>query len=140
MTIIAVSGGREYNDANTLFNVMDSVHAIYKISLVIQGECHVGHGGADNMTRLWAKSRQINCLSVPAKSNKHGWPAAGPKRNEEMADLCFPDFRLSPDYWLLFPGGRGTESARNIAKANAVEVLEWHAFTAALATGEGVKS
>ncbi len=131
MTILAVSGSRDYADRTTLFNVMDSVHAIYRLFLVIQGECHVGHGGADELTRLWAKSRQINCLSVPAKSNLYGWPAAGPKRNEEMADLCFPDFRLSPDYWLLFPGGRGTESAKNIAKASAIEVLEWHTFTGA---------
>lgn len=131
MTILAVSGGRDYNDVRTLSNVLDSVHAIYKIRLLIQGECHVGNGGADEMTRLWAKARQINCLSVPAKSNLFGWPAAGPKRNEEMADFCFPDFRISPEYWLLFPGGRGTESARNIAKANAIEVLEWQAFVGA---------
>ncbi len=131
MTIIAVSGGRDYNDAHTLSNVMDSVHAIYNLWLVIQGECHVGNGGADNMVRLWAKAREINCLSIPAKPNKYGWPAAGPKRNEEMADLCFPDFRLSPDYWLLFPGGRGTKSAENIARANGIEVLEWHRFVGA---------
>jgi hypothetical protein len=131
MTVIAVSGGRDYKDRTTLFNVMDSVHAIYNVFLVIQGECHVGDGGADELARLWAKAREINCLSIPAKPNRYGWPAAGPKRNEEMADLCMSDFRISPDYWLIFPGGRGTKSAENIARANAIEVLEWHRFVGA---------
>lgn len=113
--VVAVSGGRDYWNKDLIYRVLDETHAEIPITLLIEGECP--DGGADEVSRLWAKAREVNYMGVPPKVKRYGWPAAGPKRNHEMADM-------KPDLWVLFPGGRGTDSARKIAKACGIERLE----------------
>lgn len=115
--VVAVSGGRSYNDAAKVFAVLDAIHKERCITLLIQGECPVGDGGADELARRWAISRQVNYVGVPPKVRRHGWPSAGPKRNEEMATF-------HPALWVLFPGNNGTANAKQIAEANGIEVIE----------------
>jgi hypothetical protein len=115
--IVAVSGGRYYRDMETAWSVLDTVHRERGIRLLVQGACPVEDGGADELARRWAISRQVNCVSIPPKIKQYGWPSAGPKRNEEMA-------RLKPSLWILFPGNRGTASARQIATREGIQILE----------------
>lgn len=115
--IVAVSGGREYRDAVSLYFWLDHIHKLVDITLLIQGQCPVGDGGCDELARRWAESRQVNCLSVPPKVAKHRWPAAGPKRNEEIA-------RMHPRLWVFFPGGAGTDNARKVAKTYSIKPFE----------------
>lgn len=115
--IVAISGGRYYRDKETAWSVLDKVHQERGIRLLIQGECPVEDGGADELARRWAISRQVNYVGIPPKVNQYGWPSAGPMRNEEMA-------RLKPALWILFPGNKGTDSARKIAEREGIEVLE----------------
>lgn len=114
--IVAVSGGRSYADTKRVFDVLDTLHKSRPIGLLIEGGCPVGDGGADTCARRWAVSRQVNCLTIPPKSNLHHWPAAGPLRNKEMASW-------KPDVWVLFPGGKGTQSARGQAELCGAEII-----------------
>jgi hypothetical protein len=114
---VAVSGGRDYADKETLWGVLDNINETRGIATIFEGACPVDQGGADELARLWAKARQVNCVSVPAKPRVHKWPAAGPIRNREIGSL-------KPELWVLFPGGRGTNSARKIAQEIGCEIYE----------------
>ena len=110
--IVAVSGGRQYRDRERVFAVLDRVHKTSTIDLLIQGECT--SGGADLYARLWAKAREVNSLSIPAKwlrfpDNPDWRYRAGPVRNFEMSTW-------KPDLWIFFPGGSGTEDAFGVAR------------------------
>lgn len=113
--IVAVSGGRDYTDEDHIFEVLDGIHGSRDITLLIEGGCPVGDGGADARARLWAAAREVNCLTIPPKALKHRWPSAGPYRNREMAEH-------KPHLWVLFPGGRGTRSAKEIAAAHGIDI------------------
>jgi hypothetical protein len=125
---VAVSGGRDYANIVRIEQILDDLHNQKTIKLLIEGACpHKSHevggvdGGADEVCRLWAKSRQVNSVSVPPKSKRIPWPGAGPARNREMAHVV-PT--VIPDVWILFPGGSGTQSAREIAMEFSITRLE----------------
>lgn len=115
--IVAVSGGRDYRDDAKIASVLGRLHKERGIQLLIEGECPVGDGGADERARKWAKKNEVNYMGIPPKAKKYGWPAAGPARNQEMASC-------KPDVWVLFPGGRGTASAKQCAVACGAEIIE----------------
>jgi hypothetical protein len=121
--IVLVSGGRDYTDDKRINSILDLVHKTLGIELLIEGACPVGDGGADERARKWAKRNEVNSFSVPAKAKKYGWPSCGPKRNEEMGFLGGINKHMD-SLWILFPGGRGTESARKVAIAEGYTRLE----------------
>lgn len=113
--IVAVSGGRDYGDRDKVYSVLDGIHKARTIELLIQGQCY--KGGADRLAEDWAQSREVNCMSIPAKTKKHGFKSAGPIRNEEIGSC-------KPCIWVLFPGGAGTASAKRCAEACGAEIIE----------------
>lgn len=115
--VVAASGGRYYNDAEHVEDVLGTIHRLWVIRLIIEGECPTARGGLDELARLWAKRNEVNCLGVPPKVKKFGWPIAGPKRNGEMG-------ALSPNVWVLFPGGPGTQNAGDVARACNIPCIE----------------
>lgn len=116
--IVAVSGGRDYSDANKVNEVLGKIHRERGIELIVEGGCPIKRngGGADGLARKWAEANEVNCLTIPPKSKRFGWPACGPIRNQEMC-------RMKPELWVLFPGGRGTASAAEVAKQAGIETL-----------------
>lgn len=116
--IVAVSGGRDYTDASKVNDVLSQLHRERPIALIIEGGCPVKRngGGADGLARKWAEVNEVNCLTIPPKSRRFGWPACGPLRNQEMG-------RMKPELWVLFPGGRGTASALEVATEAGIETL-----------------
>jgi hypothetical protein len=96
--IIIVFGGREYGDKQNVFTTLDDLHSGWPLRLLIQG----GADGADSLADLWAASRSVPRLTVPALWGKFG-KGAGPIRNREM-------LKAEPDLAIGFPGGRGTSS------------------------------
>jgi hypothetical protein len=116
--IVAVSGGRDYTDANKVNEVLGKLHRERGIALIIEGGCPMKRngGGADGLARKWAEANEVNCLTIPPKSKRFGWPACGPIRNQEMS-------RMRPELWVLFPGGRGTASAAEVAQQSGIETL-----------------
>jgi hypothetical protein len=116
--IVAVSGGRDYTDAGKVNEVLGKLHSERGIALIIEGGCPVKRngGGADGLARKWAEANEVNCLTIPPKSKRFGWPSCGPIRNQEMS-------RMKPELWVLFPGGRGTASAAEVAQQAGIETL-----------------
>lgn len=116
--IVAVSGGRDYTDANKVNEVLGKLHRERGIELIIEGGCPVKRngGGADGLARKWAEANEVNCLTIPPKSKRFGWPSCGPIRNQEMC-------RMKPELWVLFPGGRGTASAAEVAEQAGIKTL-----------------
>ena len=93
---VLVCGGRNYQDRSYLFKTMDDEHAV-------RGFTHVIHGaykGADMLADEWALARGVQPVRCPANW-KYDGAAAGPNRNRLM-------LALNPEYFLAFPGGRGT--------------------------------
>ncbi len=88
---------------------MDSID----IDLIIQG----GARGADHLAAQWAASRDVDCITVPARWDMHG-KGAGPIRNQYMID-CY-----APDLVVALPGGRGTADMVSRAKAAGIHVVE----------------
>lgn len=94
---ILVSGGRDYNDREHLFAILDEY--LGQVTILIHG----GASGADTLAGEWGQTRGIPVQVFPANWLAHG-KAAGPIRNQQMLT------EGKPDLVLLFPGGRGTQN------------------------------
>ena len=110
---VLVCGGRDYQDAARVSQVLQIGHEKYKYSAVIEG----GAKGADAWAAMWARSHGLPVVTFPADWGRDG-KAAGPKRNQRMID------EGKPDMVIAFPGGRGTADMVRRAKAAGVKVLE----------------
>jgi len=104
---LLVCGGRDYNDREAMFAVLDSINPWS----IIQG----GATGADRIARLWATVNDIPCETYNPDWKMHG-RAAGPIRNSMMLKDSNPDMVLAA------PGGRGTADMVCKAKAAGVDV------------------
>jgi hypothetical protein len=108
---VLVCGGRDYDDRDLVFIVLDRIHKETPIEFVIQGEA----SGADALAREWAIDRKVALIGCHADWAKHG-RAAGPIRNQDMID------RWEPSMVLAFPGGRGTADMVRRARKAGVPV------------------
>ena len=87
---VCVCGGRDYDDQEYIFSVLDDLHAEKPITLLIQGAQKrydkelKRYVGADYHAKMWAKSRKVPFKEFKADWDKYG-RSAGPKRNEKMA-------------------------------------------------------
>lgn len=107
MTII-VTGGRDYKDEGTMYNVLRA----FNISKL----CHGDAPGADTMAKKWAINNGINQVPYPAKWKELG-DSAGPIRNLEMIkDNLFAIV-------VAFPGDQGTQDCVVKALAHGLIVL-----------------
>lgn len=118
--IVLVCGGRDYNDAARVDDVLDGVR-IHKL-------IHGAATGADAMADRYALDHHIPVETYPADWKTHG-RAAGPIRNQAMLVLGKPDLVIA------FPGGRGTADMIRRAKAAGVRVVEVTAVLTGSADG-----
>lgn len=108
-SILLVCGGRDYEESEVVFAVLDFILAQYhKLCLPPPIILTGGARGADRLTGKWADSRGLDRIDVPGNWIGRG-KAAGFYRNGLMLRL------LEPDWGLSFPGGPGT--------ANMIEQL-----------------
>lgn len=114
---IVVTGGRDYNDREFVFAVLDSLHIKDEITLLAHGACHLG--GADILAEDWAKSREVPYFGMPAKFKSGTGKIEGPLRNARMLDT------IKPEMVVAFPGGVGTTSCINEARKRDITVLEY---------------
>lgn len=110
---ILVCGGREYNNDDRLFAVLNQLG---------KQATHIIHGaakGADFLAGAWARANAIPEVSCPANWGQLG-RRAGFVRNTAMLGLLDP----SVDFVLAFPGGKGTGMMMDIARKAGVKVVE----------------
>jgi len=122
MTIAIIAGGRGYRSPQPSDLIwLDQMLGKLGILGVVTG----GASGADDLGRRWAED-----LDIPVRIFKPDWSthgsAAGPIRNQQMADFLLLYHQRAV---LLFPGGRGTASMRNIAKTSGIEVYDFPHLT-----------
>lgn len=115
MTVVVITGGRDYNERGRVFQALDLIHVgpIGPITKVVWG----GADGADLAGGDWADLRGVpnervlpdwsDLMTPPVrlKYRRGGEPynaLAGFARNQKMID----DHR--PDHALVCPGGNGT--------------------------------
>jgi hypothetical protein len=111
--ILLVCGGRDYEDGDFAFTVLDRIHTKRCITLIIEG----GALGADRVARCWAISRSVPYVSCPADWNKYGKRAGFIRNGTMLADH-------KPDGVCAFPGGRGTADMIRQAKLANVPVYQ----------------
>lgn len=113
MKRILVCGGRDYDDKDKVYKILDQAVTKY-------GDIHIIHGaasGADNLAGDWAHDRMMAWTSYPADWKKLG-KRAGYVRNVQMLN------EGKPDLVIAFPGGTGTKMMINLANAAKVPVVE----------------
>lgn len=112
---VIVCGGRDYADRDRVREILDE-HVGQAESVVWPVLVHGGASGADHLADDWAMGRDVLIEEHKADWDVHG-RAAGPIRNQEMADagasLC-----------IAFPGGKGTADMKRRARAAGIPVLD----------------
>jgi hypothetical protein len=107
---VLVCGGRNYQDRQRLFTVLDGL----PIDWLIAGDCPTG---ADMMAHRWAYER-----GVPASMGDADWKtygrSAGSICNQWMLD------EGKPDLVVAFPGGAGTADTVRRATAAGIAVMQ----------------
>jgi hypothetical protein len=119
--IVIIAGGRDYKLDLKGLGWLNLFNNQFQVQGVVSG----GASGADREGERWAYHQHIPVKVFKADWNQHG-SAAGPIRNKQMADFIAQYPRRAV---LLFPGGRGTASMRNIAKTVGLEVYEFPSLT-----------
>lgn len=119
---VLVCGGRDYNDydyvRHVLYDFCDT-HGLADNEYKMPNGITIIHGGAkgaDHLADQWAVVNWVPIEEYKADWDKHG-KAAGPIRNQQMLDT-------GVDYVIAFPGGRGTEHMKKIARKAGVSVIE----------------
>ena len=108
---VLVCGGRDFTAMEMVNGVLNAIHRKSHIDTIIHG----GARGADQLAGKWAKSYQVNEICCPADWDKHG-KKAGVLRNSEM-------LKHDPDFFVAFPGGRGTADMSTKARERGIRGL-----------------
>ncbi len=107
---ILVTGGREFDRAGYLSQVLDDIHRTKGIDTLIHGDSQ----GADRLAGIWAENLEIKVIECPADWIGLG-KKAGPIRNGQM-------IAMKPDLVVAFAGGKGTADCVRQAEAAGIEV------------------
>jgi hypothetical protein len=119
---VLVCGGRDYNDYEYVRYFMDDfceTHGLSNNEYKMPNNITIIHGGAcgaDHLAEQWAVVNWVPIEEFKADWDTYG-RAAGPIRNQQMLDTGI-------DYVIAFPGGKGTEHMKKIARKAGVTVIE----------------
>jgi hypothetical protein len=111
---VIVSGGRDYNDADSIFEVLRQLEP----TLIIHGGC----SGADALAASYAVRLGIECRSYCADWSTHG-RAAGPIRNRKMLE------ENQDAILVVFPGGAGTANCAKTADSLGMTIIRVNTHT-----------
>lgn len=109
--IVVVTGGRKYADQLCVFDNLDIVHSVERITLLVEG----GATGADALCKSWAISRGVPRVTDKADWTRYG-RAAGGIRNGVMLDR-------KPRLVVAFPGDAGTENCCRQANERRIPIF-----------------
>lgn len=115
---VIVCGGRNYQDIQRVYRVLDTVAARIRILAIRQGGCR----GADQLAQRWARARCIPIETFSAEWARLG-KAAGPVRNQAMLTAHNPAIPTSRVCFVVaFPGGSGTADMVRRARRTTLDV------------------
>jgi hypothetical protein len=120
---VLVCGGRDYDDRERVFSILDVAHMANPIIELIHG----GATGADALADEWARGKTaIREFPYPSALGRRG----GPIRNQKMLD------EGKPHMVIAFPGGAGTaDMVRRAEKAGVPVVRVRRRAVAAIMNG-----
>ena len=111
---VIICGGRDYLLCEYDLDCLNQLHERYKFTEVVHG----GATGVDQEAGTWAATKEI-----PVKVFLPDWKAfgraAGPYRNWDMAQYIGDEGLV-----IAFPGGRGTENMKKIARNRGITIIE----------------
>jgi hypothetical protein len=108
-TLIAFSGGINFNDTDAIYKALDSVYSRNPDMILIHGGYH---SGADKIASTWARNRGVTEMPFAPDFKKHPKNKAGFVRNDEI-------IKLRPRGIIVFDGtGVQHQIAREAKKAN----------------------
>jgi hypothetical protein len=130
--VVAVCGGRDFNDMGAVFSTMDMLSANFgPIERLIHGDCPTG---ADAFADRWGNERGIRVDRYAADWKRFG-KSAGPRRNSAM-------IAARPDAVVAFEGGDGTRDmvskAEEARDKGELMMLVFHRKTVAESAEEAV--
>lgn len=90
---VLVCGSREWSDAKVIYDVLYGITVLNDLRpdeiTIIEGQCPVGHGGADRIAQYWAEYAGTGHLPFPGERRNGRFQ--GPERNQRMLDEGKPD-------------------------------------------------
>jgi hypothetical protein len=113
---LLVTGGRHFDEAALVLDVLSQLHRHYAIGALIHGAAT----GADRHAGHWAMVHSVQQIIFPANWKSHGL-LAGPERNTRMLT------EGKPDALVAFPGGKGTVDM--VKKAKTYGLAIWKPFS-----------
>jgi hypothetical protein len=116
---VLVCGGRDYDNRERLFAVLDKALRAATLAGKTFTLVHGGARGADSLSGLWASMRKehVEVRVYEADWKTHG-KAAGPIRNIKMLTESLPHVIIA------FKGGDGTAHMMKIGREAGVPVYE----------------
>jgi hypothetical protein len=113
---LLVTGGRNFDEAALVYDVLSQLHRHCAIGVLIHG----GARGADSHADQWACLHSVHQVIFLPDWKRHGL-MAGHDRNTRMLT------EGSPDACVVFPGARGTNDMAKKAKTYGLPV--WKPFS-----------
>lgn len=105
---VIIAGGRDFTDKDLLYTSLDAFHKGTPITEIVCG----GAKGADSLGKLWALSRNIKVVDMPADWERYG-KSAGFIRNKQMGDYA--------DYLIAFWNGVSPGTKHMIEYMKSIE-------------------
>ena len=112
-TLVAVTGGKQVEDANAVWSVLDRAHSKHEDIVLLHG----GGPGIETVAAKWAEARGVDQVVCRPNWNAHG-KAAPFRRNDELLDLM-------PKGIIAFAGSGVTGNL--IDKATRLGIPVWRA-------------
>jgi hypothetical protein len=114
--IIAVTGGRRYDNTRVVFDALSAIHARRQITLLVHWNCPTG---ADTIAVEWANAAGVEHTGDRYSADWHKYGlSAEPVRNRLMLK------NERPCGLVVFPGGRGTNDCVVVARELGMRVKE----------------
>lgn len=133
---VLIAGGRDFRDSSWMRRQIEAIVVRSQGSTV-----RIIHGGARGADRLAGECALAAGLEVGvfgAEWDRYG-KSAGYRRNERMARFLVRKRQAGAHVEVvLFPGGKGTEHMRNIAKRSSLPVFQPVAKQAHVVEGDAL--
>lgn len=130
---LIVAGSRDFDTSNNEKAILHFIAgALIFNNIDISSDnieiCHGDCRGVDQVAKVFSKKYNLECFSFPANWNEHG-KAAGPIRNEQMAEWACEGDRQGILVVIKKPDSRGSSHMISCAKKRNMKIIEVNVFS-----------